>query len=452
VTTRPNILLIMTDQQRADSLNGAPLGPSDLPNLRTLAARGVHFDNAYSGATVCVPARSSLLTGLLPHRLPVAGNQLALREGHFTIAHALARAGYETALFGKMHFWPMRADHGFRTMRLCEHLDAGYDPDEVDDYGAWLDSTGRTDERQRHGPKVFAHPAEFHPTSWVTRETIAFLERPRGDKPYFVVVSYPHPHSPYDPPEPFASAFDPELEPMPNDGIEVNADLPEEFRSAIFDQPRGAYPQLRVTDFSPSHVRAVLAAIRALLAQIDDAIGQLMDHVDLGNTVVFFTSDHGDYGGHRGLLGKVPWIPFDDLAKVPFFCLGAGIAGGRRVSAPVQSSDFALTALDLAGVVPPAAGFDTRSLLALLRGGAERPERPVFCATSQGWPMMRRSGIKHIWHQRSDQHLLYDLEADPGEIKNIALYPESAFLLAESVEFLKSELARPMSSLRSDSP
>ena len=98
-----------------------------------------------------------------------------------------------------------------------------------------------------------------------------------------------------------------------------------------------------------------------MIRQIDDAVAELMTHVSLEDTVVFFTSDHGDYGGHRGLLGKVPWIPFDDLAKVPFFCVGARVEGGRRIAAPVQSCDFALTCLELAGLEPPAPAdpFDT---------------------------------------------------------------------------------------------
>src|SRR5690242_12272131 len=106
---RPNILLIMTDQQRADSLGYARHGGTDTPHLDALAARGVIFDTAYSAAPVCVPARSSLLTGTFDIRLPRAADGLALQEGVWTVAHGLTRAGYETALFGKMHFFPIQA-------------------------------------------------------------------------------------------------------------------------------------------------------------------------------------------------------------------------------------------------------------------------------------------------------------------------------------------------------
>jgi choline-sulfatase len=140
-----------------------------------LAASGVVFEQAYSAATVCVPARSALLTGLAPHRLPTQENGLALREGFWTVAHALRAAGYETALFGKMHFAPVHARHGFETMRLCEHLQVqGLGPlsrergDEHDDYHDWLRTQGLPDWRlDGGGPMPASYPPEAHPTAWI---------------------------------------------------------------------------------------------------------------------------------------------------------------------------------------------------------------------------------------------------------------------------------------------
>src|SRR5262249_33301276 len=125
---RPSFLLIMTDQQRADSVGYARSDRTDTPFIDQLASRGVIFDNAYSASTVCVPARSSLLTGIFDHRLPRGPDGRALKEGYWTVAHALAAAGYETGLFGKMHFSPIKARHGFGVVRSCEHLTraAGY--------------------------------------------------------------------------------------------------------------------------------------------------------------------------------------------------------------------------------------------------------------------------------------------------------------------------------------
>jgi choline-sulfatase len=140
---RPSFLLVMTDEQRADSVGFArELGrvgrDSDTPHLDGFAHRGVIFDNAYSASTVCVPARSALLTGIFDDRLPRVGGGLALKEGYWTIAHAMARAGYDTGLFGKMHFAPINARHGFQVVRSCEHLGrtAGYGPEDVDELWA----------------------------------------------------------------------------------------------------------------------------------------------------------------------------------------------------------------------------------------------------------------------------------------------------------------------------
>ena len=419
---RPNILLIMTDQQRADSLGYAHGNVSDTPCLDRLAGRGVIFDTAYSASTVCVPARSSLLTGLFDQRLPRGPDGRALKNGYWTLAHALAGAGYETGLFGKMHFSPLGAGHGFEVMRTCEHLTkaAGYAPGDVDDYRRWLTGQKLVDPRS-DGMGLFPYAAELHPTHWITDQAIEFLKHRQGSRPYFTVVSYTSPHTPIDPPESYAKLYDPETQVLPEDGFDVNDDLPPVFQRALAPPPGDFFRPFRVSGEPHAASKLRLSWIRALVRQIDDAVSRLMEHVSLEDTVVFVTSDHGDYGGHRGLFGKVPWIPFDDLAKVPFFCAGAGVGGGRRVKAPVQSCDVALTCLELAGLEPPAPAeeFDTASLASVLAGGSPDEERPVFCAFSMGWPMIRKRDMKLIWHW-SGEHVLYDLGADPGETRNVA--------------------------------
>ena len=450
---KPNILMIMTDEQRADSMGYVRNEPSDTPNLDLMARGGVIFENAYSSSTSCVPARASLMTGLLHHRVSTVEphgrvstpNGLAVKPGHWTIARALRDAGYQTALFGKMHFYPIRADHGFDVMHTCEHLPAGYERNAQDDYREWLTSTGRKDDRFYRAsiPKPFPYEAEYHPTSWIKQRSMDFFENRDSSRPYFAVISFTAPHTPYDPPEPYASMYRPEDQELPDSDIEINAGLPGPFRRAALESNGGKFfAPLRVTDRTEAHVREVLAAIRASIRCIDDAIGEIMTKVDLGNTIVFFLSDHGDYGGHRGFLGKIPWIPFDDLAKVPFFAVGAGVAGGRRIREPVQSFDYVSTALDCAAVARPAADMDSVSLLPVLEGGEADGERPVFCSTTEGWPMIRRGRFKDIWHSGYNVHALFDLEADPRESTNLAEDPAHAALLEENTKILKDLLAK----------
>src|SRR5437588_4716995 len=181
VAKRPNFLLVMTDQQRADSVGyaqgmaGEGRGGSDTPLLDSLAQQGVIFVNAYSASTVCVPERTALLTGIFDGQLPLVegGRVRALKEGHWTIAHAMAGAGYVTGLFGKMHFAPIHARHGFEVVRSCEHLDAGYQPEDADDYRRWLEAQGLADPR---GATSFPYEDALHPEHWMTDQAIDFLE------------------------------------------------------------------------------------------------------------------------------------------------------------------------------------------------------------------------------------------------------------------------------------
>tara|TARA_R110002110_G_scaffold245617_3_gene461990 strand:+ start:34163 stop:35557 length:1395 start_codon:yes stop_codon:yes gene_type:complete len=454
---RPNILLLMTDQQRYDSLGYSRRnGLSDTPNLDRLAADGVIFDHAYSSDTACIPARSSLMTGLLPHRVPTGGwrpraqtsSGKALREGYWTVAHALRDAGYRTGLFGKMHFAPIRSQHGFDVMQTCEHLPAGYDASEQDDYRRWIVATGREDLRfVRPGiPRVFPYDAEYHPTQWITRHATSFCaEADTGDTPWFAVVSYTDPHTPYSPPEPYASMFRPDQQQLPDAGMESNCGLPWPFSEITEPKPPGTFfSPVRVDEHSEEHLRRVLAAIRAGIKHVDDAIGQLLAQIDLETTLVVFLSDHGDFGGHRGFLGKIPWLPFDDLARVPLFFAGTGVAGGRRVSAPVQNFDYVATVLDRAGIPLPCADMESATLAPVLAGGKAEEDRAVFCGTMEGTPMLRRGAFKHIWHSIADVHILYNLEQDPGETTNLAEDPSYRQLLRDNVAELRQVLARPV--------
>lgn len=465
MSERPNILLLMTDQQRYDSPGYSRAdGVSDTPNLDRLAAGGVIFGHAYSSDTACIPARSSLMTGLLPHRVPTGGwrpraqtnSGKALREGFWTLAHALRDAGYRTGLFGKMHFAPIRAQHGFDVMHTCEHLPAGYDPREQDDYRRWILSTGRKDLRfvRPALPKVFPYETEAHPTRWITRHALEFLEsaqggdQPEAAPPWFAVVSYTDPHTPFSPPEPYASMFPPGEQILPTSTIDSNRGLPWPF-SEIMQRPQGGafFAPQRVDRHSEDHLRKVLAAIRAGIKHVDDTIGEILRQVNLENTLVIFLSDHGDYGGHRGFLGKIPWLPFDDLARVPFFMAGAGVVGGRRVSAAVQSFDYVATVLERAGLVKPCADMESSSLAPVLAGTAAAADRAVFCSTMEGTPMLRQGHYKHIWHSVADANILYDLEQDPGETRNIADEPRHRDMLAANVELMREMLARPIPDL-----
>lgn len=435
----PNFLIIMTDQLRHDQLGCTGDGWFETPNLDRLAAQGVLFEHAYSSSTICAPARGSLITGLHPHRYPGhAAHKLggrSLQPGFWTVPHVLRQAGYQTAIVGKGHYRPIHADHGFSHMSMVEHL-ATYDRSSypVDDYTRWLVWQGKADWRATHqfGPEEraeevrfrrfrsalpFPYPEHYHPTDWVTREALAFLASRQTQRPYCLVVSYPHPHAPYDPPEPWASRYDPTEARVDPAAAAVNEALPPVARDYL--RGAGGYPCLRTEDLELEVVRLILTYIRALVSQIDAAVQRVLAAVSLDETVVWFVSDHGDYFGRRGLLRKSPFIPFDDLARVPFCCAGVAVQGGRRVDAPVQSADLAPTMLDQAGIERPPVELDGLSLAGVLGGGDADSQRMVYCSSVYDYPMVRRGPLKYFHHEPSGEEMLFDLDTDPGEARNL---------------------------------
>jgi choline-sulfatase len=455
VPRRPDIVVIMTDQQRHDQVGYRSDGFFETPHLDALAARGVAFHNAYSAAATCIPARIGLLTGMQPRRLPTQPGTYALREGVWTIAHAMRAAGYDTALVGKMHFTPVHADHGFDTMRTSEHVGAmtlGLRPDgapDLDDYHQWLVDQGVAtwgDLTVGAAPELvprrpadaggapFPYRLELHATTWVVEEVNRLLTERRSDRPLFLVVSFPHPHTPLNPLGPYATRYAVTDTPVPRPGYEANQGLPDAFREAI-DSDGAAYVPWRVHEHGEEALRTRQTRVRALISQIDDALGILLARFPLDRTVVAFTSDHGDYAGHRGLAGKSPWIPFDDLVRVPLVLAGAGIAGGRRSDALVQSCDLPLTLCELAGVPLPLAAdeFDSCSLTPHL--GASPPDglgdRTARFLLNAGWPGARRGRMKLVCHWPSWSKLLFDLERDPEETVDRSGDPDYAAVLAD---------------------
>lgn len=457
--SRLDLVLILTDQQRHDHVGWVGGSRVRTPVLDGLARSGVVFTNCYSGSTNCVPARTSLLTGLLDHRTPaVAGYHLD--PAFFTLPRALRDAGYQTALIGKAHFSPMRADHGFEHLEVAEHLTAyPGDPrswDQLDHYHDWLSAEGLPDWRfEVPGGTVapYPFPPDSHPTAWVRDRTRAFLGRRDRTRPLFLVVSFPGPHPPVNPPEPYASRYDPDDVVIDPEGGRLNAGLPPAFRRAA---EQADAPHRRVHADRLAEHRREAAWTFGCITQIDDAVGAILPDLDLEQTVVWFTSDHGDFGGRRGLVRKIPWIPFDDLAKVPMFVSGGPVvapAGGRVETGLVQSFDLTTTFLDLAGALdgPGPTGpdgpltYDGVSHRALLTdpGVCADPDRIVYSALSVGWPMARRGPHKYIREAGWDEEVLFDVVGDPDETLNLAQHPFGQSHRAELASAVDERLRAP---------
>jgi arylsulfatase A-like enzyme len=334
-------------------------------------------------------------------------------------------------MVGKGHYRPMYSDHGFDHMRLAEHL-GQYDDAPIDDYVRWLVHNGRADHRATHmfgpddtveakefaassGARAFQHEERYHSTSWVRDESLTFLRERDSSKPFLLVVSFPRPHAPFDPPPRWIERIDSEQ--FPVDSLsDSHADALPPLAQSLIRGDKG-YKPVRVADLDPERVRDVLVYRAALIAQIDDAVGRLIDQVDLDDTTICFTSDHGDYAGRHGLLMKTPFLPFDDLARVPFVWAGAGVAGGRVASSPVQNFDLATTMLELAGL--PVLGVDGESLAAELSGAEQDPDRVVMTDSLYQYRMVRRGSLKFFRHELTREEMAFDVIDDPSETTNV---------------------------------
>lgn len=462
----PDIVVVMSDQQRHDQTGYASGGHFETPNLDRWASRSVIFEQGHSASTTCVPARVSMLTGIDAHRVPVLADGYTMQEGFWTVAHELRRAGYHTALVGKMHFIPHDAHQGFDTMRTCEHLfprdfDArpDTDPGAFDHYHQWLVGEGVPDWRRTlydpiaDGDPLFPLDARYHPTNWIADEAVRVLAERDPDQPLFLIVSFPNPHEPHNPPEPYASMYSREDAVLPRDGFEVNAGLPDVFCEELATSA-GLWVPARVP--SEAFLREYLSLTRGLIRHIDDATGRVLEQIDPQRTVTFFTSDHGDYGGHRGLIRKVPWIPFDDLTRVPLVIGAPDAVAGRRVPSAVTTADIALTCLDYAGVDFDPWLFDSQSLRPLLTAqdtAADR-ERTLVCSTNSGWPTIRRGPYKLITrpHMAGRSTVLFDLDTDPGETVDLKDHPRYRRLARNLDNELLARLFRPVADMPAPEP
>lgn len=459
-SSRPNLLLITTDQQRADSLGAYGNQVCRTPALDRLARDGVTLDRAYVANPICMPSRASLLTGLLPHRHGVWANGVPLPEGTRTLAHDLGDAGYRTALIGKAHLSP----HGGRTSLEgaqrwreeedrfrswhgpyfgFEYVELGLRHSMADGhYGFWLrdlDSgaaelcglagaepspTGAPDSGRSR------LPVGCHQSTWVAERSVAYLEeRAKAGEPFFLWASFFDPHHPFIPPLSYARRVDPSGVPLP---VRLEGELearPGHFRERF----RGVGPDLEGGKFgnlerlTEAQVREIIAHYYAMIELIDDSVNSILAALERSglarDTIVVFTSDHGELLGDHGLLGKGPFH-YEGLIRIP--CIWRwpeGLPAGGRSGGLISLVDFPPTALDLLGVSNSTRHQGT-SRADLLRGDGGAGARAVVVEfDSQFQDLRARTIVTDRWkltaYPGQSCGELLDLEGDPLEFHNL---------------------------------
>ncbi|HVG98248.1 MAG TPA: choline-sulfatase [Chloroflexota bacterium] len=450
----PNVLLVMADQLSA--LATSPYGNRDVltPHLQALADRGLVFEHAYCNAPLCAPSRAALLTGRLASRLPVNDNAEELPATVPTFVHHLRRAGYRTVLAGKMHFVGPDQLHGFEE-RLTTDVypadflwtkawDAQGDPPRRVGLPGDVE-TGASYARQMAQMVVEAGPVpwsyqhdydeEVHAGALATlrdlalrRATAAAAGGPGAAAPWFLCVSYTHPHDPYvNLPE-----YWDRYEGRP---IAPPAAAPEGHALHPVDVWTNAYHGVDLVAPAAADAARARRGYYASVSYFDDKLGALLaelERLDLaGDTLVLVTADHGDMCGERGMWFKRTVREWS--ARVPLIAAGAGVAPGR-VAATVSLVDLFPTLLDVAALPIPE-GFshplDGHSLAPFLAGGVppDWPDEATVENLGEGTIAPVRALVrgrrKYVYaHGLPDQ--LHDLEADPGEWRNLLDDPAQA--------------------------
>lgn len=444
----PNILLLTTDQQRHDTIG--PAAPEFLrtPHLDQLGREGVSFGSAYAECPICVPSRVSLMTGTSVTTHGMAGNgrtsDVMGREG--TLPSRLRALGYQTAAIGKMHFGPQRVRHGFDEMLLPA------------DYYQEMSRQGHELQPMRHGlgqnelyPGMATVPEGLTLTSWIAERCVDYIrERRDPSVPFFLWCSFSKPHPPLDPPEPYYSMYrdSPIPEPVYGDWCEDGDRCP-----VAFDRLRQRWSLDLVP---PEVIRAARAAYYGLVTQIDYNLGRvfaaLQDVALFDDTLIVFTSDHGEYLGDHHTGAKTFF--HEPSAHVPFVLRMPKSWDDRRHGATTDSvvshADILPTLVAAAGGEPPA-DVDGQDLVALARGRLERPRRylvgtagasdaPEYLAITDGrW--------KYIWYPEGGTEQLFDLDVDPHELTDLATHsthePQLTELRQELISRQGELVARP---------
>lgn len=484
---RPNVLVIVTDQHRADHVGFAGNSVVRTPHLDAIAGRGTIFDNAWVTNPVCMPNRSSIMTGRMPSAHGVITNDRSLDWGANTFVRRFHSEGWRTGLFGKSHLqhgmsrmtsfadglepasaepWP----DGWNTLEHAELFDNGVRADWPDDfYGfdtvelsidhgarvtghhlAWaLDRGGRYEDlvvplteespftrRSDRWWQVYdpPYPAELHSTSFVTDRTITFIDEAAAqESPWLAVASFPDPHHPMCPPGEWYDRHRPEDMVLPssiNDPMESGPAHLQTFKKFTADRMRGWVGMLGASDHDL--VRECIAATYGLIEMVDDGVGQIMSAIErLGqehNTIVVFTSDHGDMMGDHGLMLK-GWSHYRGTLQVPMV-IADPAHGAHRTTALASSMDLGPTLLDLCEL-RSYQGVQGQSLAPVLADPAASVRDHALVEDDMTANSVSGSVIPHrirtliadtlkYTRNSSGEEQLFDLEADPEEMVNLA--------------------------------
>lgn len=431
---RPNILMIFSDEHHwgYSGFNGHQIVRT--PNLDRLARRGVNFTNAYCNSPLCSPSRQSFMAGQYPHKIGAWNNCCAMPENTVTWAHALGLAGYETLLCGKMHFNGYQKLYGFDRRPV---LEGNTDGQEFFSYGVRTSHDWTRPLPYRCGNKspiagagvdtpnrqlIFRQDRKI--VDGTIRELLERGRAPRG-RPWALCCGTILPHPP------FLARQD------LFDSYAGKVDLPVNWRGENLgevDRAMRTFYRMDAGAHTEAEILRARQAYYALITEFDEYVGRILDALERSghaeNTIVLYFSDHGEMAGEHGMIAKCSLR--EASARIPLIVSQPGrYPEGVKVDTPVSLVDLYPTFLDMAGGSLPsllAADLDGHSLVPLLEGRpADFQGQGVFCEfEGEGWnhprAFLRDGNLKYVFNHTAP-HELYDLEADPQELRNLAGTP-----------------------------
>lgn len=461
---RPNILLITTDQHRFTDIHAYGNQNIHTPHIDSLLQRGVAFQRAYVTTPLCMPSRATILTGRYPHNHNVWTNGVPLPENQPMLSCLLRSNGYQTMAIGKMHFTPTRAHasfgfpesfatweeqnlsdwhgpyYGFEHVELTlgHHKAGGH-------YGAWLKKE-HPDILSRFAPPSEPNdhvldtwnssvPLEYHSSTWIANKTIEVLEN-RDNRPFFLWMSFPDPHHPFSPPQPYSSMYSPHsMDATKADAHEMSTAPPhvqDFFQGNILHE--GTEHPITPSSMSDYELRQIIARTYGMITLVDDSIGRVLDYLDATglkqNTIIIFGSDHGEFLGDHGLIYKGPYS-YDSIVRVPYIWnMPPTVNSPHNKTFSSQLTgwiDFAPTILDFCNIERPKT-MQGRSLKPFFLGqSADKDGRDALLVeylsgyddryayksiVKKDWKLTYYPKMPSAWGE------LYDLIHDPGEQHN----------------------------------
>ena len=440
--SRPNVLILYTDQQRWDALGANGNTEIRTPNLDRLASEGVNFERYFVQNPVCMPSRVSFLTGQYCSQLGIFQNGVRVPEETPTLASYLTNYGYRCGNIGKLHFLPhANRDHmdphpayGFDSLVISDEPGCYEDayrawarnraPEQMDNISlglpparaTWERQMGREDivhqDRERKGAVPFGADDDLTHTAFVADETMRFISA-SGSQPFMAIAGFYSPHSPWITPQRYLDMYDPSELSLPA--------IPEDW-----DNPAGRDP------ISEEEIRSVKQGYYAMISEVDHHVGRVFDHLEASglaeNTIVLFVSDHGEYLGDYHTYGK--GAPGNDcISRVP--CIVKWPRGGKpglTVTGLTEAIDVLPTILDVCSIPVPKSVQGT-SFRPALEGDASHGKTCAI-TESRSCASIRTDRYRYVCY-RDGKELLYDQTSDPGQYIDLSGSAEYVQILAD---------------------